>query len=216
MTERKVRQSTLSPARISKRYTSCRKWKTEDSYNFSATSPVCDECTYKSQRRKEPRSTRPGHGTRANAARQTSTRVSPQRPQSASAQSRIVPIAQAVKTKLRKCNESGVFFAEERRLFSGTRVLCITCAAVRYKLEIESLELCSASSTTGSSYRTIVGRDMNNDQPVDGHMPRSLNDAILYATVHTRDQVPRLCTTSGSIQDLRRPKKKVRCNQWLE
>ncbi len=58
-----------------------------------------------------------------------------------------------------------------------------------------------------------MGRGLNNDQIVDGHVARSLNDAILYATVHTRDQVPMLSTPSGSTQDLRRPEKKVRRKQ---
>ncbi len=69
----------------------------------------------------------------------------------------------------------------------------------RYKLELESLEPCRASSITGLSHRRIECRGLNNDQPVDGHVPRSHNDAIQHATVHTRDQFPMLCTPSGSI-----------------
>ncbi len=149
---------------------------------------------------------------RGDAARQLSTRVNPQRAQSVGVQSRIMSTAQAVKHELLKCKECEVSGAEERRLFSGTHALCIICATVRYKLELELLELCRASNITGSSHPKSVGRGLNNDQPVDGHVPRSLNDAILYETVHNRDQVPRLCTPSGSIQDLRNPKKKVRRN----
>ncbi len=138
------------------------------------------------------------------------TRVNPQRAQSYAVQSRVASTHQAVKPKLLKCTECVVSGSEERRLFWGAHVLRITCAAVRYKLEHESFELWRASNITGSSHRRSLGRGLNNDQPVDGHVPRSLNDAILYATVHKRDQVPRLCTPSGSVQDLRRPKKKVR------
>ena len=132
------------PERISKRCTSCRTWKIEHSYNFSGTSPVCDACTYKSRHREESRSTRPSQGTRVNAASQKSTRVNLQRAQSVAVRSRVTSTAQAVKPKLLKCTECGVSVAEERRLFSGAHVLCITCAAVRYKLELESLELCSS------------------------------------------------------------------------
>ena len=130
--------------RISKRCTSCRKWKIEDSYNFSGTSPVFDACTHKSRHREESRSTRPSQGTRANAARQRSARVNRQRAQSVAMQSRLTSTAQAMKRKLLKCTECGVSGAEERRLFSGAHVLCITCAAVRYKLELKSFDLCRA------------------------------------------------------------------------
>ncbi len=54
---------------------------------------------------------------------------------------------------------------------------------------------------------------MNEDQPVIGYISASLNEAILHATVRTRDQVTRLCTPSGSIEDLNRPKENARRNQ---
>ncbi len=84
---------------------------------------------------------------------------------------------------------------------------------MRYKLELESLELCRASNITGSSHRRSVGRSLNDDQLVDGHVPRSRNDAILGATVHMRDQLHRLFTPFGFIHDLRCPEKKARLNQ---
>ena len=133
--------------------------------------------------------------------------------QAVGVQSRKLSTAQVVIFKPLNCNECGVSGAKERGLSSETHVLCITCAAVRYRLELESLELCCASNITGSSDRRNVGRGLNNDQHFDRHVPRALNYAILYATVHTRDQVSRLCTPSDSIEDLRRLKKKVRCNQ---
>ncbi len=117
--------------------------------------------------------------------------MNPQCAQSVGVQFRILPTAQAVKPKLQMCNECGVSGAEERRLFPGTHAFCITYPVVRYKFELESLKLCRPSNITGSLNRKSVSRVLNNDQPVDGHVPISLNDAILYATVQTRDQVSR-------------------------
>ncbi len=177
---------------------------------------ICNKCDHEAKLRGKNRRRRNGLGTRAEAARQVSTRVNPQHAKSVGVQYRIMSTAQAVKLKPLKCKECGVSGAEERRSCSGSHVLCITCAAVRYKLELESLDLCRESNITGPSHRRSVERGLNSDQTVDKNVPRSLNDAILYATVHTRGQVPRFCTLSGSIQDLRRPKKKVRYNQWVE
>ncbi len=119
--------------------------------------------------------------------------------------------AQAAKSKLLKCNECGVSGADER-LFSRNHVLCSTCAAVRYKLEHESFDLCRASNTTGASYRRKVGRGLIDNQPITEYVPASLNNAFFHATVHTKDQVPKLFTPPGSIYDLRHPKKRVRRN----
>ncbi len=80
---------------------------------------------------------RTGQGTRAEAARQTSTRVKPLHVQAVGVQSRILSTAQVVIFKPLNCNECGVSGAKERGLSSETHVLCITCAAVRYRLELE-------------------------------------------------------------------------------
>ncbi len=168
------------------------------------------KCDHEAKLQEKNRRRRTGQGTRANGAKKTSTRVNPQPAQSVAVQSRVTSTAQTVKPKLLKCTECGVSGAEEWRLFSGAHVICITSAAVRYKLELESFELCRASNITSSSHRRSASSGLNNDQPVDRHVPRSLADAILYATVLTRDQFPKLCTPSGSIQGLRRPKKKPR------
>ncbi len=146
---------------------------------------ICNKCDLEAKLREKNQRRRTVQGTSTEAARQTATRVNPQLVQPVGVQSSIMPTAQAVKHKILKCNECGVSGAEERRLFLGTYALCITCAAVSYKLKLESLELCRASNIIGSSHRRSEGRGLNNDQHFDGHVPRSLNDVILYATVHT-------------------------------
>ncbi len=58
-----------------------------------------------------------------------------------------------------------------------------------------------------------IGLDKN--QLVDDHAAASLNDAIFHAIVRTRDQIPKSCTPSGSMEDLKRPKMKDRReNLW--
>ncbi len=54
---------------------------------------------------------------------------------------------------------------------------------------------------------------MNDDQLADGYVSASLNGAIFHASVRTRDRFLGLCTPSGSNQDLKLPKKKVRYDQ---
>ncbi len=133
--------------------------------------------------------------------------------QSVSTLPRITSTAHAAKPKLLKCTECEVSVAKERRLFSGNHVLRTACAAVRYMLELESLDLCRAFSVTGSSLRRNVEKVLNGREHVDGHAPRSLNDAIIQAAVHSGDKVPRFETPSGFIQDLSCPEKRIRCNQ---
>ncbi len=61
-----------------------------------------------------------------------------------------------------------------------------------------------------ASHKRRVHRGLNHEHPVSGHHPKSVDDAVFIATLNTREQLPMLCTPSGSIQELGRPKKKSR------
>ena len=183
----------------------CRKWKTEDSFSLFGRDLTCNKCDHEAKLRKKIRKRRTVQRTRADAARKTSGRGNPQHAQPASMQLRISSTAQAAKPKLLHCKEYVVSGTEERRLFSESHVLFITYATMRWKLELESFELCRPPITTGSSHRRRLGRGLNDDQPINGY--------VQYATMRKRDQIPMLCTPSDSIEDLRWPKKKDRRNQ---
>ncbi len=107
----------------------------------------------------------------------------------------------------KKCGNSG---ARNVRLISGMHVSCTVCAAVRYQLEVESLQEIRNSSGRIASHKRRVHRGLNHEHPVSGHHPKSVDDAVFIATLNTREQLPMLCTPSGSIQELGRPKKKSR------
>ena len=54
-----------------------------------------------------------------------------------------------------------------------------------------------------------MGRGLNEDHPIPGYIPASLHDAIFRAKVRNIDKVPQSCTSSGSIQDLKRSKRNI-------
>ena len=109
-----------------------------------------------------------------------------------------------------KCHECGKSGARNVRLISGTHLLCTVCAAVRYQLEVESLQEIRSSSDGSASHKRRIHLGLNYKHPVSSHRPRSVDDAVFIATLNTREQLPILCIPSGSIQELGRPKKKSR------
>ncbi len=182
---------------------------TEDSLILFGSDLVCNKSDPATKLWEKFWKRRTSQGTREDAASKNNL----QHAQTAGTQPKIRYTAQVAKLKLLKSTECVVSGAEERSLFSEVHLFFITCAALRYNLKLESFEMCRASITTGLSYRTRLGRGLDADQPVNGHVPASLNHAIFYATVHNRDQIPSLCAPAGSIKNQRRPKKKFRSNQ---
>ncbi len=96
------------------------------------------------------------------------------------------------------------------RLISGMHVLCTVCAAVRCQLEVEPLQEIRSSSERSATHKGRVHRGLNHEHSVSGRSPKSVDDAVFNATLNTREQLPMLCTPSGSIQELGRPEKKSR------
>ncbi len=79
-------------------------------------------------------------------------------------------------------------------MIEGDPTLCIGCAAIQFREEAAQ-----------NRERNAVS--------IDAHVPKSLNDAIYWGTLHTINRVLRLEEPSGSIQDLLRPKKKISRHQ---
>ncbi len=109
-----------------------------------------------------------------------------------------------------KCDEYGSSGARNVRLISRLHVLCTACAAVRYRLEVKSVREIQISREGNASHKRRVRRGLNHEHPVSGHRPNSVDEAFFMATLDTKEQLPMLCTVSGSIQELGRPKQKSR------
>ena len=107
-----------------------------------------------------------------------------------------------------KCNECGKSGARNLRLISGMHMLRPVFGAVRYQTEVESLQEIRSSSEGSATRKIRVQRGLNQEHPVSGRRPKSVDDAAFVETLNTKEQLLMLCTPSGSIQELGRPEKK--------
>ncbi len=112
-----------------------------------------------------------------------------------------------LRQKCNACDKSG---ARNVRLISGMHMLCTVCAAVRYQMEVESLQEMRSPSEGSATRKRRVNRGLNQEHPVSGRRPKSVDDAVFIATLNTMEQLLMLCTPFGSIQELGRPEKKPR------
>ena len=98
-----------------------------------------------------------------------------------------------------KCNECGNSGARNVRLISGMHMLCTVCAAVRYQMEVESPQEIRSPSEGSATRKRTVHRGLNQEPPVSGRRPKSVNEAVFIKSLNTREQLSMLCTPSGSI-----------------
>ncbi len=86
-----------------------------------------------------------------------------------------------------ECGRSG---ARNVRLISGMHVQCTACAAVRYRLEVKSLQEIQNSRGGSAFQNRRVRRGLNHENPVSDHRPKSVDGAVFMATLNTKDQLP--------------------------
>ncbi len=86
---------------------------------------------------------------------------------------------------------------------TGSYILCPSCAGKRHRLRRELLGKHRCSVGAGSSTRDRTCDNEVEPVRIDEYIAESLDDVLFQATVHSRDQTPRLWTQNGSIQDVR-------------
>ena len=146
--------------RISKKYTSCGKWKIEDSSDLSSSNLVCNKCEHKAWPRQ-------------------------------------------------KCDECGSSGARNVRLISGIHVLCTVCVAVRYHLEVKSVQDILNYREGCASRKRRVRRGLNHEHPVSTHRPKSVDDTVFIATLNTKDKLTFYVPHPGQSESLYVLKRKL-------
>ncbi len=111
---------------------------------------------------------------------------------------------------LQQCYECGRPGARNMRLISGMHFLGTACAAVRYRLEVKSLQEIQNSRDGGASHKRRLRRRLNHAHTVSVHRPKSFDDAVFYRDVEHKGTVTDVMHSIRINQKLRRPKKKSR------
>ena len=109
-----------------------------------------------------------------------------------------------------KCSVCGDSGGLRYMIRTGSYLLCPTCVGKIHRLEHESLEKRLRSGGAGSSTGICTCDYEAELLSTDVYVPESKGDAMFHATVHSKDQVPRLWTQYGSIQGIRYSSKKFK------